>query len=276
MNYNSAALLKQNLEGLLEEGLPPGTEIILVDNGEEDEGGEVDLVDRLGKRLLEGVLCIKNKKNIGFGPACNLAVRRASGEFVLFLNPDCLISVADIQKMAGHLGENPSLGVLGPRITNKQGRDLPWSCGEKIDYWDRIFLSRKEKMALAGSGCFNGMRGSALNNSLAPAIWLSGACMMVRKEVFGEIGGFDERFFMYFEDRDFCLRAIQKAFCVARLVDASAVHLESKSALCWSLRKKMYYKSQGRFFLKHYGILAFVVLMILRLPRYVRNVYWGG
>lgn len=279
LNYNSAALLKQNLEGLLSEGLPPETEVILVDNGEKSRvmDGEINLVDYLGKNLLEGVLYIKNKANIGFGAACNAAAYRASGEVILFLNPDCFISGADIQKMVDCFKSNPRLGAIGPKIINNRGGDLPWSYGGEITRWGRIFLSRKKKNALIKTTHIECTRNTpALTDDLTPVVWISGACMMVRKEIFERNGGFDERFFMYFEDQDLCMRIAGKGFRVARLLGVSAVHLESKSGMPWNLRKKIYYKSQGRFFLKHYGILAFVVILILRLPRYVRNVYFKG
>ncbi len=104
------------------------------------------------------------------------------------------------------------------------------------------------------------------SRDLYPVDWVSGAAMVVRKSVFTQIGGFDENFFMYFEDIDLCWRAKQRGWQVAVYPKISLIHFVGQSAGGFKQRKKYYYQSQDYFFKKHYGQPAMYILKIFRWP----------
>ncbi len=225
VNYNAGPHLDHCLERLCEvaEEWPTshaGLETVVVDNASTD--GSLEAV-----RELEGqdpapepaLRLIASARNLGFGAACNLAVREATGRYLLLLNPDAWIDATSLQRLVEAMEADARLGVAAPGLHYKDGsRQLGWAppvgvVGEAI----QKFRNRFE--------------GAAWNHAFLPRLlrpllgqgWFSGACLLVRRSAFEEVGGFDEGFFLYFEDADLGLR-LGRAGWRQRHVDQARAH----------------------------------------------------
>src|SRR4030042_6572441 len=174
-------------------------EIIVVDNNSKDDS--FSIISNL-KSQIPNLTVIESKENLGFGNGNNLGVRKAKGDFLLFLNSDTKIEDDGFNKMVEFMEKNPDVGILGGRLKNLDGSRQS-SAGSDYSLWNVLFL-------LLGFELFGFLRESP--REIKKVAWVSGACMMVRKEVFEKLGGFEKELFMYMEDVDVCFRAKQKGF----------------------------------------------------------------
>jgi lipopolysaccharide/colanic/teichoic acid biosynthesis glycosyltransferase/GT2 family glycosyltransferase len=202
VNYNGGPLLRECLSRLVA-AVPPETEIFVVDNASRD--GSARATDEFpGTRL------IRNARNVGYGAANNQALRVARGQFLLFLNPDALVAPDAISTGLAYLRANPDVGILGARILLPDGRlDPPARRSFKTPatyFYKSMGLSR----AFPRHRRYGRYYLSYLDeHELADVDSVVGAFMLMPHRVIEQIGGFDERFFLYCEDEDLCWRARQ-------------------------------------------------------------------
>src|SRR5688500_18204995 len=200
VNYNGTAVLPRCLEALARDvpGVP--TELIIVDNGSTD--GSVDSIPDVGmpsRLILAG-------RNLGFAAANNLGAKAASGSYLLLVNTDCFVHPGLSGRLLSRLQMEPSAAVVGPRLLNTDGSLTP-SCHnfpsppvfflEQTSLWRllRHVPAASARLMIAGD-----------HSSQREVDWVSGACMMISREAFESAGGFDERFFFYWEESDLCMR----------------------------------------------------------------------
>lgn len=204
-------------------------------------------------------------KNVGFGKAHNIGFQQSRGKYILFLNPDTEILPGAIERMLTTLEENPKMGIAGPLLIDSQGELQP-DC----------FGSNRTPLTIAGKKIFSQKRCEQLKDANVLEVdWVSGGAMMVRRDVFARVGGFDENYFMYFEDVDFCLRARELGYKAAINPMARIFHESGRSFESESQKKKLYYASQDYYLQKHFGSSWASLVKLLRLPYYIRNVYLG-
>lgn len=165
-------------------------EIILTDNGSTD--GTIDTV----KNLKLGIRIVENKENLGFSKGNNKGAKVSSGKYLLFLNSDTEIKDEGFFKMADFLDNNSQVGIVGGRLLNSDGT-VQKSAGSFYNLINLLFV-------LLGGERVGMVRESP--NKAAKVDWVSGASMMVRKNIFEKLKGFDENFFMYIEDMELCYR----------------------------------------------------------------------
>lgn len=249
VNYKSVQLLHQCLGSIAKHSLNQDNservnfEVIIVNN---DIGEFI-----LAKNYPFSTQVINVYRNIGFGPANNLGAKKASGRYLFFLNPDTELTGGSLENMFAYLEQNQNVGVLGPKIILKrQNRPQPWTCGKKTSLGGIIFRNTFKK---------------PWNKPIASSVdWISGTAMMVRKDLFDALGGFDEQFFMYFEDQDLCIRIKQLGKEVLFFPYARVDHYDGKSWENQRQKKEAYYSSQDYFFKKHYGNTKAIFLKLLR------------
>lgn len=192
-------------------------------------------------------------KNIGFGAAANRGVTIATGKFLCFLNPDAEISTGHIRQIIERFQSNQSLGIIGPRIVTTTTEVEPWSAGREVTLWSIV--------------CNNlGFpAGKRLWESTTPVetAWVSGACFFIPTGLFRQLNGFDEQFFMYFEDVDLAKRVRATGRKVLRVPDLTVRHLGGQSFQENSEQKKLYYASQKKYFRKYFGFFACQTLSLL-------------
>ncbi len=198
VSYNSGHILDECLGRL-----PDASEIIVVDNASSDDS--VNVAKRYPARLLSA------PQNVGFGRACNLGAHEASGDFILFMNPDVRFEPGSIGKLAEAAERYPSAALFAPRLFKPDG---------SVVFQDSSILcppphnKSKPKHIPAADCCVEAM---------------SGAAMFCRREAFQALGGFDERIFLYFEDDDLCRRLRKSGGSIVYVHDAVGRHEHGKS-----------------------------------------------
>jgi len=224
------------------QGMP--TEVWVVDNASTDGGVEAIRAEFPEVRL------IANARNVGFGPANNQAMRVANGEFFLLLNSDAFLEQDAVNELVAFLRESPKIGVVGPRLLNADG-SLQVSCfrfpSPSHAWCDNLWLTR-------GYGRWK-------HDSVRRVDFVSGACMLVRREVFEETGGFDEQFFMYSEESDWQRRIWNAGWQVAFTPSARVVHLGGASGADQKAEiNRYFFDSLDQYLHKHHGVLGLISL----------------
>jgi GT2 family glycosyltransferase len=230
-------------------------EIIIVDN--EGAGSLASFEDEKA-----GIRVIAAPKNNGFGAGNNLGNTQAAGEIILFLNPDVELISENIEHVLEQFKKDPRIGIVGSKLTLPDGGVQNWSCGREMSL---IQLTRNNLKL------FNS-RQPWHNKENTKVDWVSGTALFIRKELFDKINGFDEKFFMYFEDMDLCARARKQGYQVIYFPSFSILHFGGKSYLDKQKQKSDYYNSLEHYFHKHHGPIKGNVIKLLRkilLRKYV-------
>jgi GT2 family glycosyltransferase len=217
--YNSRDTLRGCVEPFVAD---PRISVIVVDNASPDRSLEA-VADLALTRVVE-------QRNLGFGHGCNAGWRAGRAPAVLFLNPDTRMSADDVLRLAQTVEDEPSVGAAGPRIVDGDGA-LDFSQRRfprlRSTFAQALFVHRAFPRAEWGDEV---IRDPAAYESARDAEWLSGACLLVRRDVLEELGGFDEGFFMYCEDKDICRRVALSGYRVRYEPEAACVHIGGLSA----------------------------------------------
>ena len=237
VNFNDAAHLPECLSAIEANAGGVDREVIVVDNASTD--GSADLLAERFPRFR----FIRNDKNEGFGRANNRAVRESRGEFLLFMNTDVVLHPGALGLLMEEMRMHSDTGVVGPALLTPAGSFQP-SFGGRTGFFSE----------LAKKGFLNRLRTRSIrkDRTRREVRWASGAFLMARRQAFLEAGGFDEGFFLYFEDMDLCERILDKGLRVIFLPDAVSLHHGGVSTSVRPLRSRVEYrKSQIRFYRKH-------------------------
>lgn len=192
---------------------------------------------------------IENRENVGFARACNQAAKEAKGEYLFFLNPDAKIAGKDFYKIIREFEQNPQIGAAGPGIIEEiTGKPQPWIGGGKTSLPKVLFKNTLNKH-------WN-------KKTKTKVDWVSGTALLTSKKIFNKLGGFDENFFMYFEDQDYCLRAKKLGLKILFLPEFKVLHCGGKSWKSQKSQKKRYYISQQVFFDKHMPLQAKILKIL--------------
>lgn len=216
------------------------------------------------------ITILDNKKNYGYGRAVNQGVKIAKGELILIVNPDTVFQNNAIDLMIKRVNSDKKIGALGPQLINTHGKilhsiasmpnlpDILFALSFINKLWPNNFYSRKYWAV--------GTDRSREQESET----VGGAVMMVRKDLFEKIRGFDERFFLYFEEADLCKRITKAGYKVLYFPKAKVVHLVGKSTEDKKFIRQNYERSRFLFLKKYYGFLpAILAETFLRLPTYI-------
>jgi GT2 family glycosyltransferase len=245
VSYNSRKDLERALRSLTAPPPAVAHELVVVDNASSD-GTPAYVRERWPK-----VRLIASERNLGFAQANNLGFRETTGDLVLLLNPDTIVTAAAIDRLVSIIDSRPDVAVVGPRIVDGAGR-AELSFGAMISPWAEL----RQKVLVRGND-----RGLPFITALVDRMtrqtrlvdWVSGACLLIRRTDLDAVGGFDPRFFMYAEDVDLCAAVRGRGRSVLFSADAQVVHLRGQSAA--SAPEKVqdaYRRSQLAFYAKHH------------------------
>lgn len=220
VNYNAGAVLTECIALCLEQA----EEVIVVDNASIDESIELLKLTYANSSKLR---IIKNNKNLGFADACNIGSEVATGDYLLFLNPDSLLENNTVEKLVNGFDFSPCVGMVGGLLINPDGSEqgggrravpTPWrsfvrafGLSRFANRWPILFYD------------FN-LHKQPLPNEPIYVEAISGACMMMKKEVMEEVGHWDKNYFLHCEDLDLCMRFRQKSWRILFVPDAPIVH----------------------------------------------------
>lgn len=251
VTYNSSLCIGACLAPLLDVS---EVELVVVDNDSKD-----GTAAKLQKEFPQ-VTLIALHDNIGFGRACNIGVTASSGTFFLFLNPDTIARVESIRTLIQFNEKHPRVGILGGRLVDPTGLPLQ-SMGDTPSLTGLVMDKPLAWIAkrVGPRGFIRQMLGRCSAKFHMPheaqrVAWVSGAFLGCQRSIWNEIGGFDEQFFMYYEDVDLCLRATQVGWEVWHVPEAVIQH-QSGASFGGNLykQKEIYYANQYYFFRKHFG-----------------------
>lgn len=218
VNWNSVQYLGPCLDAVLQHTHGIRCEIIVIDSGSFDGSAE------LLRQRYPSVRFIQSRDNLGFAGANNLACRSASGEHLLFLNPDTQVSAGSVQLMLDHLRSHPGAGAVGVRLLNSDG-SLQSSCIQPFPTILNQLLSSdylRERWPLSALWGMKPLFASEPRPATVDVV--SGACVMVRRNAFDDVGQFSEEYFMYAEDLDLCHKLRQARYTNYCLPQASVLH----------------------------------------------------
>lgn len=253
VSYNNAEVLGTALYALQSKIFSPPIEIIVVDNA--SNGPNVKLV----RREFPGVCLIVNSSNVGFAQGCNVGAHNASCDYLLFMNSDIILQDNPLPEMLALLEQNVNIGIVGCQLLNRDGTLQP-SYYRFPGLLMRFFqLSGLKAIILRLLPHIRFQRASVFTID-----FVSGAFLMISRELFFEIGGFDRRYFMYLEDADLCHQARRKGKAACVLSNCHITHLGHH---CETLSNPFVFRhfniGQIRFYKKNYKRPKLYVLAIM-------------
>jgi GT2 family glycosyltransferase len=209
VTYNSEKFILNCLNSIIRATKGIGHEVIVVDNHSTDK--TLNLV----KGFLNSLEIIENAENEGFAKAVNRGLKKSSGEFCLLINPDIIVHSDSLEPMISFMRRNPGIGICGCKLLNKDG-SLQYSKGSfptLFSILTRIVLPRKmRRYHLWGY------------NKAGKCDWVTGALMLIRGRLIERVGYLDEKYFVYYEDVDYCLQAKRSGFEIFYYPKVEAYH----------------------------------------------------
>jgi N-acetylglucosaminyl-diphospho-decaprenol L-rhamnosyltransferase len=232
--------------------------VVIVDNASSD-----GMSHRWLNQLELPLYLICNSKNRGFGAACNQGARGGKADYMLFLNPDVRIRADSLDKPIQFLdnSENRSIGIVGIQLLLQNGQ-VARTCSYQLRL--AHFINKTFALSRLSPRWFSdGMMYEWDHATSRKVDGVMGAFYLVRRSVFDELGGFDERFFMYFEEAEFGLRARLAGFDVYYLAETSAYHDGHGSSSKFKSQRLFYsLQSRIRYGYKHFSHLSATVLLL--------------
>jgi GT2 family glycosyltransferase len=250
VSYNTKNYIKGCLESIKNNLKDLSYEVIVVDNASKD--GSVEFI----KENFPWVTLIENKENLGFAKGCNQGVKISRGKYILLLNPDTIVLENSIQYMVEFMENNPIAGVCGCRLLKPDLTPEPRWMNYK--FLPKCLLFPLTKGIITKRFKKNLNSTDSPQEEIREVDWVSGACMLIRKELYNELGGLDESYFMFFEDPDLCLRLKKRGWSVFWLNKPSIIHYGGGS-----------YK-EGNHFLKRHTFDLQNALFLFRRKNYGR------
>ena len=219
VNYNSTDYLLKCLGSVYESLESISANVFVQDNGSKDG------VDRIND-LFPKVTLVKNGRNIGFASAVNKALRQCSAQYVVLLNPDSIVLKGFFGSILQYLKDNPDIGILGPKILDDDGKIQ--GSARSFPTPLTAFFGRKSLITkLFPNNPFTRSNVlTTLSDGKTPmeVDWVSGACMVINKNAIDKVGLLDERFFIYWEDADWCRRMWEAGLKVVYFPQSCVIH----------------------------------------------------
>jgi GT2 family glycosyltransferase len=269
VSYNTREMTLDCLRALHDELGDRSAEVWLVDNASSD--GSAAAI----RAAFPQVLLIENERNAGFGAANNQAMRQARGKFFLLLNSDAFPKPGAVAALIDYLREHPRTAVVGPRLLNADG-SLQRSCYRfptPLHVWSHNLWVAA---VLPQHPVLGDYRRWA-HDTERSVDWVIGACLLVRREAYEQVGGFDEAFFMYAEETDWQRRLRASGWEIAFTPEAEVTHLGGASGASEKERVREYFfGSLDHYTRKHHGLPGLVSLRLaMTIGCSMRALLWG-
>ena len=228
INYNAGPELGRALRSIADELVDQRWEAVVVDNASSDGSAEV-VADFAPHVRLE-----RNDENVGFARGVNQGLEATSGSFVLLVNPDCRLIAGAVGALRRELERSDAYAIAGPRILNPDGTVQGSARGDPDMFtglFGRTTVLRRlmPDLAIAKRNVVSSEDAGSGDGSVT-VDWLSGACLLARREALHRVNGFDERYFLYWEDADLCRRLRALGAQVRYVPAATAIHRVGQSS----------------------------------------------
>lgn len=243
VNYNTKELIIECLKSIYLKTELVAYEIIVVDNASVD--GSVEVLSE----LFPDIIFVRNEKNIGFGRANNEGVKVSKGEYLFFLNPDTILLNNAIGILVDFLRKNPLIAICGGNLYDvNMNLSHSYSLFFPSLFWE-FNLLLGGKLAKMKYGC---LADKNETNASIDVAYITGADMLIRKDLFVGFGGFSSDFFMYYEETELTYRIKQQGFHIVNIPQAKIMHLEGASFDVSEFRLKQMFIGRHTFYNKIY------------------------
>jgi len=269
VNHNTKKDLKKCIKSILQNPPNCNFRIVVVDNNSKD--GSRKLLKHIEN---ENIKYISNNKNIGFGRACNQIAKKQNSSYLLFLNPDVEVSKNAIDKLIDFLKKNEKIGMATGKLLFPDG-SLQLSC-RKFPTILRALFGRESTLRkiFPNNMISKEYLMSKLDyNKIQFPDWVRGAVILFKTDIFEKIGGFDEKFFLYFEDTDICLRLREKGYEIAYLPEAVFYHKLGSSTKKERLKTKIIHNISMFHYIRKNMNYNFTVLSFLFIALITRLTF---
>ncbi|MDO8571227.1 MAG: glycosyltransferase, partial [bacterium] len=248
VNWNVKDYLKKCLESIYVFVPVFPFEVYVIDNASQD--GSADMV----RQNFPQVNCVTNPDNKGFAAACNQGIVLAKGEYLLFLNPDTTVQGESLEKLVSFLDDHQKAGVAAPQLLDENGhiqpsvREFPTPLTAL-----KAFFQIPQKLDIAY------FETREVDQPM-------GACLLIRKSVLETVGGFDEKFFLWYEEVDLCKRIKNAGYQIFYVPDAKVMHWSGRSfkQKRFFEKQKMNYTSYAYYLKKHFGLKALLPYVLMK------------
>jgi GT2 family glycosyltransferase len=265
VNWNVRDLLRRCLDSIVAARLLR-LEVIVVDNASSD--GSVAML----RADFPHVTLVANAHNVGFPAGNNQGFAVARGRYVMTLNPDAEIVGDALARMIAYLDAQPKVGALGPQLRNPDG-SIQSSRRRFPTFATALFESTWLQSIAPRRVVRRYYLQDAPPDRTQEVDWLTGACLLVRREVLETVGGFDETFFMYSEELDWCRRIKSAGWKIVYLPEARVMHHSGQSSdQAVAARHIHFQTSKVRYFRKHHGRLSAGLLRVFLLAMYLWQI----
>jgi hypothetical protein len=242
VNFNGGEVIIDCLKSIFLHCSTVPFEVIVVDNASTDQSP-----DRI-TQAFPPVLLLPQSSNLGFGTANNVGVGHAQGEYLFLLNSDVVLTADILPPLLAKLNQDPRIGIVGPRLLNPDG-SFQLSVSREIGLLGE-FLTLQQVWRYRNPASRDALA-QIYDHDQAVEI-VVGAAMVMRRSLFNQVGGFDENFFMYFEESDLCKRIRDLGHTILYTPEVSVVHLGGYSvAQSAGPMAQEYRRSQRYYYQKH-------------------------
>ena len=272
VSWNVRDLLRDCLAAVGEEasGASGQVEVIVVDGDSAD--GSADMV---AEEFPELVL-VRCDENVGFPRGNNIGLAKATGRYILLLNPDTVVQPNALSRMIAFLDEHQDVGLVGAQLLNGDG-----SIQHSRYRFPRVVTAYFESTWLQGIAPQSVIDHYHMNDMPldrpVDADWLNGACLMTRREIIEQVGGLDEGYFMYSEELDWCRRIKEAGWRIVYEPAAQVTHFVGQSSeQAVTARHINFQRAKLRYFRKYHGALAAGLLRAFLLKSYLWQIILEG
>jgi N-acetylglucosaminyl-diphospho-decaprenol L-rhamnosyltransferase len=282
VSYNTCQLLRQCLMSLVDNACSHEVEIFVVDNDSRDDSVAMVRTD------FPQVKLISNTRNMGFAAANNQAYKEFSGKYIVLLNPDAVVQPGALDNAVEFMETHPDIGICGGRLLNANGQLEPSARRFPNSFFKFLIISGLSDK-FSSSKLFSRADYKYFDHHSAIEVdWVPGTFSLIRRAMLEEIGFFDERFYLYYEETDLCLRARRAGWKVYFFPGAEVVHV---GGACSKTRKdlqldlggaqllKFRMRSELLYFRKNFGFWSVTansaVEMFFHFLRYLANLRPG-
>ncbi len=247
VSYKSRDTIGPSLDALRESHAAGLIQCVVVDNHSGDETLE------FVRKVYPWATCVDSGDNLGFGAGCNRGMEFVDTPYVLFLNPDAIIERDALERLVDFMDQNPEAGVVGPAIRS----------GSYLQHAGGLPSPRRViEEALGRSNDETSRRRIQPGETPFRTDWICGAVFFVRTRVLEDVGTFDPRFFLYFEESDLCKRILDSGYQLWAIGESVADHLvgnstqQSDAGMFGNCIAEHYFESRFYYLVKHHGRIA--------------------
>lgn len=237
VNYNGGTMIIDAIRSVVATVSGIAYEIIVADNASSDGSPEI-IKNTFGER----VFMVEMGRNAGFAAANNAGLEKATGDYILFLNPDTIVLDGALQTMIDYLNTHPDVGACGGNLYSQdlQPQFSYWTLlpGVRME-WNGLFSDRFLRCKHHGSHEHN------FTGQPKDVAYIMGADLMVRRELIERVGKMDEDFFLFYEETELCYRIRRAGYRIVNVPDAHIIHLEGKTIDTMGIRHEQMMQSRA-------------------------------